>query len=169
MQIPDGRGDKSMGNSRNQLWYLPVILWMGFIFYMSSRTGEESSEMSGFFVELLLRLIGGDGQQYTQLGFFIRKGAHMTEYAVLYFLFYRTPCMRSVKKTSLAKALAGCLLFCFLYAISDEAHQLMVSDRAGRATDVLIDTAGAAIAMAVCLLCALRRRAKREKAADASR
>ena len=41
------------------------------------------------------------------------------------------------------------LVLCFLYACSDEFHQLFVPDRAGLFTDVLVDTAGAVIALLV--------------------
>ena len=37
------------------------------------------------------------------------------------------------------------LLICFLYACSDEIHQLFVPGRSGEARDVLIDTLGACL------------------------
>ncbi len=145
--------------------YMLVVIWMGFIFYMSSRTGDESGQMSGFFVDQLLRITDGNEQMYGVTEVIVRKGAHMTEYAILYLLIYMTPYMKEQRKFFPRKEIrlrvfAGSLFFCFLYAVSDECHQLLVSDRAGRVTDVFIDIAGAAIAMVCILLFRWRRNKK---------
>jgi len=42
--------------------------------------------------------------------------------------------------------------YCFLYACSDEIHQLFVPGRSGKFTDVLIDSAGALLAVLLCFL-----------------
>ena len=44
------------------------------------------------------------------------------------------------------------IVFCFLYACSDEIHQLFVPGRSGMFTDVLIDTGGAVTGMLVSML-----------------
>lgn len=41
------------------------------------------------------------------------------------------------------------MLFCILYAISDEVHQHFIPGRSPRLTDVLIDTAGSAFGCAL--------------------
>ena len=41
---------------------------------------------------------------------------------------------------------------CFLYACTDEYHQLFIEGRAGQFTDVLIDTAGASLGCAIVVL-----------------
>jgi len=128
---------------------------MGLIFYMSSQNGDESSQTSGTIMNLLIyatqAILGEQGiislqEWFPVLETIIRKCAHMTEYGILLLLLWRTPYLRTVQKSNVTKAILICLAICFTYAVSDECHQLFVSDRAGCFTDVLIDTAGAGIA-----------------------
>ena len=44
------------------------------------------------------------------------------------------------------------LLFCFLYACSDEFHQLFIPGRSGQFIDILIDTSGALIMLLIIYL-----------------
>jgi len=41
------------------------------------------------------------------------------------------------------------LIFCFLYAVSDEVHQIFVPGRAFAVGDIIIDTLGAALGIIV--------------------
>ena len=70
----------------------------------------------------------------------LRKAAHMAEYGVLWFLWYRA-LERRTPWPAAAITLA--------YAITDEYHQSFVEGRHGTPVDVLIDAAGIAIAIAV--------------------
>jgi VanZ family protein len=79
----------------------------------------------------------------------IRKCAHLAEYAVLALLLWRAlrkrpqpdvPAWRW-SEAGLALALVA------LYAASDEFHQTFIPSREGCVRDVLIDTAGGAIAL----------------------
>lgn len=91
-----------------------------------------------------------------KLQFPIRKGAHMTEYAVFTctVMFALYVCgLRSGFMYLTAVAVT------FVYAASDEIHQLFVPGRSGQFTDVLIDTAGGIIAATV--VCLFRRRFKK--------
>ena len=67
----------------------------------------------------------------------LRKIAHTAEYALLGALLYR------------AVRHAPALLIASAYAATDEVHQTFVSGRHGSPVDWLIDTAGAAIGVAV--------------------
>jgi VanZ family protein len=101
--------------------WLPVLLWMGLIFFLSSiprlRVTEGLSDL------------------------ILRKLAHMTEYAILFFLFWRG--WGQSGTFSVKKRLLTALVLTILYAASDEYHQTFVPGRAGRIQDVAIDTAGA--------------------------
>ncbi len=68
----------------------------------------------------------------------LRKLAHMTEYAILGALLYR-----ATGRAPVALALASA------YAVTDEFHQTFVSGRHGSPVDWAIDTAGAAIGVAL--------------------
>jgi VanZ family protein len=77
----------------------------------------------------------------------LRKAAHMAEYALLWFLWYRALELRS-PLPAVAITLA--------YAASDEFHQTFVEGRHGSPLDVLIDAAGVGIAV----LLSTRRKAR---------
>ena len=74
--------------------------------------------------------------------FLVRKTAHFTEYAILGALFYLN-LIQFPKLNSHIKKLLLPILFSFLYAITDELHQVFVPGRSAQFRDVLIDTLGA--------------------------
>jgi len=84
----------------------------------------------------------------TELGFLdliLRKIAHMVEFGILYFLFYRAV-MQSFNLNPRG-AFTASFIFCFLYAVSDEVHQSFVPGRTGSWKDVaFFDLAGILIA-----------------------
>lgn len=130
---------------------LLMIAWMGVIFAFSSQPDSESSEVSG---RVSYQLVEGWNTAF-QLGhteaeleaaalrieFPVRKCAHMTEYAILALLVLAS--IAAWRGHPAVKHYGMALLITFLYACTDEFHQLFVSGRAGRFTDVLIDTTGA--------------------------
>ena len=69
-----------------------------------------------------------------------RKLAHMAEYGLLWFLWWR-----ALRIEHPAPSIAITLL----YAISDELHQTFVDGRHGVWTDVMIDAAGVGVAGAI--------------------
>ncbi|RHM59956.1 VanZ family protein [Coprobacillus sp. AF33-1AC] len=125
-----------------------TILWMIFIFFMSQTPGQESSHQSSFFVDIIINFIP---IKANTLSFIIRKCAHMSEYAILLFLIYQTIKNRYTLKIS--------FFITFLYACSDEFHQLFIPGRAGQLRDVLIDCTGAFI-MALVIYCYKKRKHK---------
>ena len=123
---------------KNIKYFIPSILLMIFIFSLSNQTGEESGSLSATIVLWIQNNL-----HITISEFVIRKGAHMSEYAVLCFTFlygfYKSGC-------SIKQIIMYSILCSFLYACSDEMHQLYIGGRAGQFADVLIDTSGAIIA-----------------------
>ena len=123
-----------------------LVLWMCFIFYMSSRSGSESQEQS----DLVLSILNFFGLQLNEsikniASFIVRKTAHVTEYMILYILIFRVVTLYSNTKKS--KLIA---LFCMvLYASTDEIHQLFVSGRSGMVRDVFIDSIGGIIGVGI--------------------
>jgi VanZ family protein len=96
--------------------WLPVLVWAGVIFAFSSIPSLNSGLGTWDYV--------------------LRKGAHMTEYAVLAVLLVRA---------------TGSYLWAFplavAYAASDEFHQTFVRGRHGSPIDVGIDAVGALIGL----------------------
>ena len=70
----------------------------------------------------------------------VRKCAHMSEYAILTLLGFLTFSFLHGRRRVLIP-----IGVTFIYACTDEIHQLFVPGRAGRFTDVAIDTAGGII------------------------
>ena len=83
---------------------------------------------------------------------FVRKCAHLTEYAVLALLLWRALRKPSAQgRAPWRWSVAGlALALAALYAASDEIHQAFVPSREASVLDVLLDTTGAAIGL-VCL------------------
>jgi VanZ family protein len=109
-----------MTRSRVLTLWLPVVVWAAVIFTFSS----------------IPALSTGLGTWDTVL----RKGAHVTEYAVLGMLLYRA-FAREVP--ALATGIA--------YAATDELHQHFVRGRSASPVDVAIDAVGIAVGMLVWL------------------
>ncbi len=131
-----------------------TVLIMAAIFLFSAQSGDESGKLSdgflasliGAVLERLLPPLSGQGMDAD-----IRKYAHMAEFfclgvSVFLYLSERFTWRRSVKTPLFSLAI------CFLYACSDEVHQLFVPGRAGMFRDVLIDSVGFSIGILLVFL-----------------
>ena len=125
-------------------YFIPAICWTIFIFIMSHTNGNDSSSQSNFIAKLILEFINID---HNTLTFMIRKIAHMSEYAILLLLLYYA-LSNVISKHTLSLS----LLVTFIYACSDEFHQLFIPGRSGQFKDVLIDTSGALIMLMIIFL-----------------
>lgn len=125
-------------NRKTIKWAL-LLVWMGFIFYMSHKTGDESTKQSGFVI-YIFNFIGIDLNSYfgELATLIIRKGAHFTEYFILGILSYNV----LKEYVDNKRAILYSIGIVFLYACSDEYHQSFIPGRAAAFTDVLIDTSG---------------------------
>ena len=106
---------------------------------MSNTNGNDSSSQSNFFANIILQFINIDKETLT---FLIRKVAHMSEYAILALFTYYALIKIAFNKRIIFQIT---FLISFLYACSDEFHQLFISGRSGQFTDVLIDSTGCLI------------------------
>lgn len=141
--------------------WAPAAVWMGVIFVMSAMPGDVSGEQSGTLMRLLMSVLSfvlgkeaAAGISPDLIHLLIRKGAHMTEYAVLFFLNRRALKIEGARRPGLLA-----LVLCALYAATDEFHQGFVAGRGPSVVDVGIDTLGAGIAWGVqCLFEQVHRR-----------
>ena len=85
----------------------------------------------------------------------VRKSAHFTLYYILGLTFIL---FLSEYDLNNKKLLLFTILFVFIYACSDECHQLFVSGRSGEVLDVLIDTFGGTVSSILYLKFRVRRR-----------
>ncbi len=112
---------------RFKLWF-PVIVWCGVIFGFSS-------------------LQVNQGAEFSWLDFVFKKTAHVTEYAILYWLVYSA--LSNKGKKIEGKYLVMSLVFSFLYAMSDEWHQTFTPGREGTLRDVGFDSIGILISYTI--------------------
>lgn len=142
---------KTNGHWRRALPWAAVGLWAVVIFWFSAQDGFRSGGLSGSITAKLAAILPGwaglsPEAREARINFLhhlVRKGAHMTEYAILGALLMNAWTRQRRYAGAISAALAA---FCgLLYAASDEFHQLFVPGRAGRVTDVLIDFGGVLI------------------------
>jgi VanZ family protein len=108
------------------LWHwLPPLVWMGLIFFLSAQNDLPHAPEPWF--DMLLK-----------------KGGHALAFGILAGLYLRAlrghfPVMATVRLVSAGLAI--------LYGVSDEYHQTLVPGRKGRLFDVGVDAAGVCGAM----------------------
>lgn len=129
-----------MKNKKIIISWLLLILWMAFIFYMSSCNGNVSSDQSGTVAYVLHNILGINYSD--KLIFIIRKCAHVSEFFILGILVINLVSKYNVKHIYLIS-----FIICVLYSSSDEFHQLFVPGRSGQVTDVLIDLIGVVLGL----------------------
>jgi VanZ family protein len=89
-----------------------------------------------------------------QIHFIVRKGGHLSEYAILATLLFfalRRSLLPSFQG-ALWKSAALSLFISAIYAAGDEFHQSFVGSRTAAFSDVMIDTSGALIALCFILI-----------------
>lgn len=136
-----------------------ALVWMCVIFAFSAQTKEESSAVSE---SLSYRMVSSTGHFFhwnldeeqmreiaNTIEYFVRKGAHMTEFAILSILLF---VWLGLWEMALFRRSAAAFLTTAVYAASDEIHQLFVAGRSGRISDVLIDSSGALLGVIVFIL-----------------
>ena len=100
------------------LW-LPVVFWMGVIFYASSTPGTDIPSLFPYQDILFHSMV------YAALAFFLKRALK-----------------NSYQDLTARKAMALTVAVCILYGISDELHQLLVPHRIASFFDVGIDSIG---------------------------
>lgn len=128
---------------------------MYLIYWFSARSSRRSRRDSRGFTRHIVRIYAeiSGMEENTQVRWtillepYIRKLAHMTEYAILFILLYLA--VRIYFSSFVMRSFIS-ILICALYACTDEFHQMFVSGRSGKPFDVLIDMTGAVIALIIC-------------------
>jgi VanZ family protein len=132
-------------------FWLPVVLWALLIYSASGdqKSVYRSSRIIEPFVRWLLPNFSNAAVQETV--FYVRKAAHVTEFAVLAMLLWRA--LRGTfrrdsqgwSRRRAGLAWVGAVGF----AITDEFHQMFVPGRQGAWLDVVIDSVGAAAGLSL--------------------
>ncbi len=160
-------------NTMRILLLILTAVWLITIFAFSAKPASESMKQSDGIVDYLIRVFMPDydslsAERQTDisdtLSTVVRKGAHMSEYAVLSIILYAVLSKWNVTERRLLRAI-GAWGGAVLFAVTDEFHQLFVPGRSGELTDVLIDGGGALIGIVIAVGIAYileKRRAKKE-------
>ena len=120
-------------------WVLPTF-WAACIFLLSS-SFFSAADTAKVIVPILHWLMpAASHRTIVTIHAFIRKLAHVSEYAVLFLLLVRGP-MRGRPVMALA--------LCGVYALLDEGHQMLVPSRTPALHDVALDFGGALFASLV--------------------
>lgn len=127
-----------------------LIIFSSIVFFFSNSTGTDSNHTSDVVTEKMLDVyssitkkeISQDRKKglILDMRLLIRKTAHFTIYLVLGILTYLFIDTYNLKHKILIS-----ILITFLFACSDEVHQLFVDGRTGSIIDVGIDTIGSSV------------------------
>lgn len=121
------------------------------VLIFSGSTNLLSSSHTSRFIGPFLRWLkpGISEEALARVQTVIRKGGHLTEYAILGALLWRA-CRKPVRNDPRGwnwNHAGAALIIAAVYSASDEIHQAFVPSREARVTDSLIDTLGASIGL----------------------
>ena len=121
-------------------YYLPAILYMVLIFWLSSIPNLKFSD--------------------TDAEFFRRKIIHVIEYGILWVLLYRAfageTWIKNFSKNRSSVVLA--MILAIVYSISDEVHQSFVPTRNGKIADCIFDSLGVILSWGIFNLFLIRKK-----------
>ena len=133
------------------------------IFCFSEFSAGESTKQSRGVTYNILKVLNRNKLSEKELTKFtkkvnpvIRKIAHFSIYMILAIFTYMFIEELNIKSKSekerLRKNILYTCIFCIIYAIFDEIHQIYVPGRTGKAIDVIIDTLGSCMGITLLLV-----------------
>lgn len=128
-------------NKKKLIKWLMLLVWMLVIFLFSNQ--PHSGETTKSIIEQIMPNIKTNSL-LDMINFIVRKSAHITEYFILALLTISL-LKEYTKKQSVI--LVSSLIFCFIYALTDEFHQSFIPGRSSLFRDVLIDTSGSVLSL----------------------
>ena len=108
-------------------------------------SAEHTSRFIGPFLRWLIPDMSAEGVAAVQ--FYVRKAAHVTEYAILAVLIMRA--LAGETKRSVTLHIFAAIGMALLCAAADEFHQSFVGSRTGSPLDVMLDLAGALLGVVI--------------------
>jgi VanZ family protein len=162
-------------SKRRVLFLLPLIVWGGYIFYLSSQPYQDQTiipylkqhispqQLSAWLPDIKITInsvISAKQHPYDFVEIVFRKCAHLFVYSVLGGLAYLA--MIPYRMSAAARFIIS-IGFIGMVASMDELNQTQISMRTGAFRDIEIDLAGGAFGVLVCMVCWRKRRASRER------
>jgi VanZ family protein len=130
-------------------YWLPLIGWLGVIFAGSTNlmSSEHTSHCIAPFLLWLNPRISPNTTWIILVA--LRKCMHVTEYAILALLLWRSFRSFPGLRTKTTMCFGAVLLGCAVFAASDEFHQTFVRSRTPSARDVCLDISGALVGLLI--------------------
>lgn len=137
-------------NTKRIIFTILILLNCITIFYFSNQIADNSGKQSARVVEIVLKLIPPINNMQepdrttvieTVVTPIVRKMAHFSIYTMLGILTMNY--MSTIEEKKISKKAIYALVFCALYAVTDEFHQFFIPGRSAEIRDVCIDSSGA--------------------------
>ena len=155
-----------MNENKKKIKYVKCIIAIIcciIIFSFSAVPATASTKQSKGLTYNVIKLLNGNKLTEKELAKLtkivnpvIRKIAHFSIYMILAIFTYMFIEELNIKSKSekerLRKNILYTCIFCLIYAIFDEIHQIYVPGRTGKAIDVIIDTLGACTGITIILI-----------------
>ena len=156
-------------NKRALISWTLLVSWMILIFILSAQDADDSSETSGSILAAILNIIYPGFKLMNPIDRFIilelyqgiiRKLAHFTIFGILGGLAVNAYRSLKIQKNSHVAVLA--FVTCVIYATLDEIHQIFVPGRSCEAMDIIIDSSGSLlfIALSILIIVSIERKKK---------
>ncbi len=135
-------------NKKGIIMIVLVVAWMGLIFKFSSDPGKISTHKSDSVIKAIQDISKNtlsNDKNKTGFGYTvsIRKTAHVCTYLILIFV-----ASTYITKSQL-KSYRNAFIISFIYAVSDEVHQIFIPGRTATIRDVFIDMFGVVLGMCI--------------------
>lgn len=155
-----------MNDNKKKIKYVKCIIAIIcciIIFSFSAVPATASTKQSKGLTYNVIKLLNGNKlseKELTKLtkkvNPLVRKIAHFSIYMILAIVTYMFIEELNIKSKSekerLRKNIIYTCIFCIIYAVFDEIHQIYVPGRTGKAIDVIIDTLGSCMGIVILLL-----------------
>ena len=151
--------------NKNKRIVLLILVLIGCItiFCFSEFSAGESTKQSRGLTYNIVKVLNGNKLSEKELiklskkvNPLVRKIAHFSIYMILAIFTYMFIEELNIKSKSekerLRKKILYTCIFCIIYAIFDEIHQIYVPGRTGKAIDVIIDTLGSCMGITLLLV-----------------
>ena len=147
---------KALRKNKKLFHSILVIIWMLVIFNFSSQNGSKSTKTSDVVTSMVVNVTTSVTnkdipreevkKKVEDSTFLVRKTAHFTEYLILGILVLQL--LSDYTKIN-KRMLIVSLIICYLYAVSDEVHQIFISGRTAKVLDTFIDGAGSLVGITI--------------------
>ncbi len=133
-------------------YWVPIFVWLGVIF--AGSTDIFSTQQTSRYLVPFLRWLDPQISISTiaAIHFALRKLGHLIEYAVLAAFLWRALRNGTSMRAKMSTLFAGVWVVCAIFAATDEFHQSFIASRSASLLDVMIDTSGAVVGLAICVV-----------------